>query len=144
VTVVVDSSVAIKWLVTEHDSEFAFFLLRTWRRQQIVPLMPQWAQLEVANSLLQLVIRGQMDSTDAVIHLTELARFVTCVESSQGHSGRALMYAQRLGLRAVYDLHFLVLAQELGCELWTADERFWRTVSGEFPFVRWLGNVTVS
>jgi predicted nucleic acid-binding protein len=36
------------------------------------------------------------------------------------------------------------LAEELDCELWTADERFWRLTRTDFPFVRWLGGLSVA
>ena len=40
---------------------------------------------------------------------------------------------------AVYDSHYLALAETLGCDLWTADERFYRAVSPVAPNVRWVG-----
>ena len=37
---------------------------------------------------------------------------------------RALQVASKLSQGAVYDAHYLALADILGCEYWTADERF--------------------
>ena len=31
------------------------------------------------------------------------------------------------------------VAESHRCECWTADERLWNTVQGEFPWVRWIG-----
>jgi predicted nucleic acid-binding protein len=49
--------------------------------------------------------------------------------------------ADRLGCLATYDTHYLVLAEYLACEFWTADERLANAVRGELPWVRWLGEV---
>jgi predicted nucleic acid-binding protein len=135
---------AVKWLVDEPDSPIANRLHLQLAAQGIDRLMPRWALLEVSNAILQKVARGHLALGDATIHLSELPRFVTLVDSTLDHSKRALTIAHQLGLPAVYDAHFLVLAEELGCELWTADERFWRTVVGQFPFVRWLGDDRVA
>jgi predicted nucleic acid-binding protein len=40
---------------------------------------------------------------------------------------------------AVYDTHYLALADILGCDLWTADERFFNSVKEQQPRVKWLG-----
>ena len=52
---------------------------------------------------------------------------------------RALELASRLKQGAVYDAHYLALAESLGCELWTADQRFYRAVSSSVDNVRWIG-----
>lgn len=52
---------------------------------------------------------------------------------------RAIELAGRFRQRAVYDAHYLALAEDLDCELWTADRRFYEAVYGRSPFVRLLG-----
>ena len=55
---------------------------------------------------------------------------------------RALELASRLGLGATYDSHYLALAETLGCDLWTADEKFYRAASQAARNVRWIGEPT--
>ena len=43
---------------------------------------------------------------------------------------RALESATDLQQGAVYDAHYLALAEDFGCELWTADQRFHRAAGG--------------
>jgi len=50
-----------------------------------------------------------------------------------------LEFALRYGV-PVYDSIYPVLAQDEQCPLLTADERLWRAVAGQLPFVRWLGS----
>lgn len=46
--------------------------------------------------------------------------------------------ADQLRQDAAYDAHYLALAETLNCDLWTADERFYRAASATFKFVKWL------
>ncbi len=38
------------------------------------------------------------------------------------------------------EAHYLALAELFGCEWWTADERLFKTVRHELPWVPWIGN----
>lgn len=53
--------------------------------------------------------------------------------------GRSLELASRLNQGAVYDAHYLALAETLDCELRTADESFFRVTSPVVENVRWMG-----
>lgn len=39
-----------------------------------------------------------------------------------------------------YDAMYVTLAQSLGCDLWTDDQRVLRALAGRLPFVRWIGD----
>ena len=52
---------------------------------------------------------------------------------------RALQLASQLKQNAAYDAHYLALAESLSCELWTADERFYRAASPSIDKVHWIG-----
>ena len=58
--------------------------------------------------------------------------------------GKALEMASRFGQGAAYDAHYLALAESLRCELWTADEKFYRSVGQELWHLRWIGEFVVS
>ena len=57
--------------------------------------------------------------------------------------GRSLELASLLDQGPVYDAHYLVLAEALECELWTADERFYVAASSVAQNVHWLGEFVV-
>jgi predicted nucleic acid-binding protein len=59
-------------------------------------------------------------------------------------STRALELADRFGLSATYDAHYLALAEREGCEYWTADERLWNSVRAQLGWVRWLGEYSAA
>jgi predicted nucleic acid-binding protein len=56
---------------------------------------------------------------------------------------RAFELADRLERPVAYDTHYLALAEHLGCEFWTADERLVNAVQGALPWVKWLGQMSI-
>jgi predicted nucleic acid-binding protein len=56
-----------------------------------------------------------------------------------GNHTRAMELADQLRQDAAYDAHYLALAETLDCELWTADERFYRAANVLFQRLKWLG-----
>ncbi len=66
-----------------------------------------------------------------------LASQIQCYDSPDLHR-RAMELAQELGQGAAYDSHYLALAEILDCEMWTADERFYRSASPRATRLRLL------
>lgn len=56
-----------------------------------------------------------------------------------GLSFSGLRLAAIAPLGASYDAHYLVLAEELRCELWTVDRRFYLATRLQYPAVHCLG-----
>ena len=56
-------------------------------------------------------------------------------------STRALELALRSKRPASYDAHYLALAEYLGCELWTADERLWNATHTAHDTLAWVRGV---
>lgn len=52
-SVVVDASIAVKWVVEEPGSEDARALLETWLAADMQPVAPSWLACEVSNILYQ-------------------------------------------------------------------------------------------
>ena len=100
---------------------------------------PHLMPVEVANALHRRVTRNEM-SVEVAAHLIEnlLSSGIELHETPNLH-GRALELASLTQQGAVYDAHYLALAETLGCDLWTADERFYRGASPVAQNVHWLG-----
>lgn len=139
-SVVVDASLAAKWLVNEVHSDKAFALARSWARSGIQPVAPYLMPVEVANALFQRVLRAQV-SLEVATRLLQglLDAGIELREPTDIHS-RALELATRLQQGAVYDAHYLALAESMDCELWTADQRFYEAASAVSGRVKWLGS----
>ena len=141
--VVVDASLALKWLLKEEDSNQAQALLESWGREDRRPAAPHLLPAEVTNALHQQVVRGELTVPRAVTLIDDLRSLVDLHPLPHLHA-RALELASELGQGAAYDCHYLALAETLDCELWTADDRFHRAASPAFPFVHALGEVDAS
>ena len=136
--VVVDASLAIKWAVLENDSERALALLDLWQVRGEQLLAPPLFRPEVTNVLHQKTRRGVLDRSDAA-EMSDALISLVAVREPPGIYGRALALAGELNLSATHDALYLALAESEGCEMWTADRRFVRSVQARFDRVRWVG-----
>ena len=142
--VVVDASLAFKWLVKEEHSDRADALGRSWASQGTRRAALYFMPVEVANALHRRVVRAEMSVHDVVRLIDKLLASGLELHETPGLHGRALELASRLRQGAVYDSHYLALAEALGCELWTADEKFCRAANPIADNVRWLGEFVPS
>ena len=141
--VVVDASLAVKWLVEEDDSDKAHAILQSWVAQDITRIAPYLMPFEVANVLHRRVLRGDLNVGDSTRIIARLLDSRLELHHPAGLHVRALQLASELNQSAAYDAHYLALAESVGCELWTADERFYRAVSPGIDSVRWIGEFGV-
>ncbi len=139
-SVVVDASLAIKWLVEEDDSDRAHAVLQSWVAQDITRIAPYLMPFEVANALHRRVLRGELNVGDSIRMIARLLASRLELHQPPDLHVRALQLASQLKQNAAYDAHYLALAESVGCELWTADERFYKAASQGVSNVRLLGD----
>ena len=137
--VVVDASLAFKWLVSEENSDLAQSISRSWANNGIQVVAPYLMPVEVANALRRRVVRGELTLDDAVQLLEYLLASGIELRDEPNLHARALQVQVDLNQGAVYDAHYLALADILGCEYWTADERFYRSAAPSAQNVHWIG-----
>nr|WP_209842069.1 type II toxin-antitoxin system VapC family toxin [Rubellimicrobium aerolatum] len=121
---VVDASVALKWLVEEPGSEAALAL----QHQDLAA--PALLRIETANVLRTLVARGAAEAAQArdLLGLLQIAP-VTIIDPDDALETRALALALDLN-HPVYDCVYLALAERLNRSLITADGRLLRALRG--------------
>ena len=137
-TVVVDASVAVKWVLQEEHTEEALRLWDRWQESSEFVVAPRLFSAEVTNVMHQRVRRGQLASADAAEILDTLLSIVA-VSEPEGLYGRSFALAGLLGLNSTYDAVYLALAEAEECDMWTADLRFVRAAQVRFPRVRPIG-----
>ena len=139
--VIVDASLAVKWLVREEHSDEARAISRSWASEGTRTAAPYLMPVEVANALHRRVVRGELAADDAARLLENLLASGIELREPPGIHVRALEVARELAQGAVYDSHYLALAQKLDCDLWTADEKFFRVARQAAPNIRWIGEL---
>lgn len=127
ITLVVDASVAIKWVIDEPGTAEAL-ALRRYRLSAPDLLIP-----ECANILWKKVRRKELIQAEALLAARLLARADVDLVPMR----RLLEAATKLAMaldHPAYDCVYLSLAQSSGCALVTADERLCAKVGGHgFP-----------
>jgi predicted nucleic acid-binding protein len=116
-TIVVDASVALKWVLDEPDSEAAV----TLRREELIA--PVLWLAEAANALWRGVRIGQLTADQANAGFSELRNAPVASLAMEPHLDRALQLAMELG-HPVYDCIYLALALHHDTHVVTADRRF--------------------
>jgi predicted nucleic acid-binding protein len=144
--VVVDASIALKWMINETDSSTALAVLTEWINREIEIHAPSLLAYEVTNALYRRVRKGEIPFYDAMRGLIEIIYRVVEFDFPEDpeFNIRAMELGQQFGLPAAYDSHYLALAESKGCELWTADLRMWNTVKGKLDWVRWMGDYSTN
>jgi predicted nucleic acid-binding protein len=137
----VDASVAVKWILDEERSDRVRALYSTAVHTGEPIVAPPLLPLEVTNILRQRMrTRDSLSLVAATQHLNDFLALRIELHNPVGLHYWALVLADALGLPATYDAHYLALAEHLGCELWTDDQRLIQQVSRSLPFVRWIGD----
>lgn len=135
----VDARVAAKWVLPEEYTEQALALYAATVQAREPVVAPLLLPFEVTNIIRQRMLRTNLSLTDADQILTLFFTFPVTLQTAENLSYRALHLADRYGLPATYDAHYVALAELLGCELWTDDRRLLRLLNGALPFVQWIG-----
>ena len=144
IPVVVDASVALKWVVPAEElaRQAQALLADTLHAGQAI-VGPPHLPGEVGNALFQ-----RVRSQEPARHLTDeeareaLATFLTIpvqLLAPPELYERALTFALTHNLPSLYDSLYVVLAQILGAELWTADRRLLTALGSNTPWVRFIG-----
>ena len=137
-TVVVDASLALRWVLQEDHSPDAVRLRVHWHETAQALIAPPIFRSEVTNAVHQQVRQSQLSHSVAFEAIELLIRSVSISEPA-GLYSRALALARDLSLGSTYDALYVALAELEGCEVWTADRRLVRSTQARFPQVRWVG-----
>jgi predicted nucleic acid-binding protein len=142
--VVVDASVALKWVLFEEFNAQARALYQEALNAHRPLVVPPHFFSEVTSALYQRTRSREqarhLSEDEAHEALTSFFRFR--VEPSQPANlyERAFVFARDHRLPSLYDIIYIVLAQMIAGTLWTADQRLFTTASPVAPWVRWIGD----
>ncbi|WP_231621649.1 type II toxin-antitoxin system VapC family toxin [Sphingomonas sp. 37zxx] len=122
-TVIIDASVGVKWIVPEEDHEAAAALIGDQRLYA-----PALFFSEVGNALVKKHRRGEIVIAEVAQSFADLPLLITSVDECRV-MGRAMQLATELG-HSIYDCVYVALAEDMRVELVTADLKFVAKLEG--------------
>ena len=137
---VLDSSVALKWVLAEPDSPKARQLRADFRAAVHELLAPDVFEIEIAHALTRAERQGRIAVPQAGVLWADIMMTPPQLERSGLLLPRAIAVssAARAG---VYDCLYVALAEREGCELVTADGKLLKNLQPSFPFITPLSSL---
>jgi predicted nucleic acid-binding protein len=117
VRIVVDASVAVKWVLNETGSEAAFAL----RNDELIA--PALLLAEAGNALWRRARIGEITADEANLRMSELLKAPVALLAIEPYIEPALTLATGIG-HPIYDCIYLALALHQQTHVVTADRRF--------------------
>lgn len=135
--IIVDSSVAIKWYVTEEHSEEARRLLTDYQSGALDFLAPDLIYAEVGSIVWKKQTLRGLPMSDAEAVLAAFHALPMTITPSADLFQDAYQIAIVTG-RTVYDCLYLALSVRENCRFVTADEKLANAVSSAYSQTIWL------
>jgi predicted nucleic acid-binding protein len=131
---VLDSSVALKWVLSEPDSGKAIRLRDEYKNAVHDLISPDIFTPEIANGLASAERQGRIKTGEAVTFLYDIIRTAPLIHPTPPLLIRAIEISLSTK-QAVYDCIYLALAESEGCEMVSADDQFVRKLRPAFPIL---------
>ena len=131
---VLDSNVALKWVLAEPDSTKALRLRDDYRNSVHELLAPDVFEVEVAHALTRAERQRRIAVPQAGILWADILSTPPQLDPSSPLLPRAISIssAARIG---IYDCLYVALAEREGCELVTSDDKLVKKLQPSFPFI---------
>jgi len=137
VTLVLDTSAILKWVLNEEDSEKARRILDAYVDGALELIAPSLVFPEAGNVLARMVRRGKLTSQAARACFRMVLEYSPAIQDSSDLHELSLELALE-HRQSHYDCLFLALARAQNCKLITADEKFFRGMRQAFPEIQLL------
>jgi predicted nucleic acid-binding protein len=142
-SLVIDANLVAALVLPLPYSEQTVYKITAWKQSGTDLRAPLLLEYEVAAILRKAVVTGWLTTDVATEAMRKILNLnVQCVVPTPELHEQALRWAERLGHSKTYDAHYLALAEQLGSEFWTADQRL---VNGAqqsgATWVYWIGKM---
>jgi predicted nucleic acid-binding protein len=136
---VLDSSIAVKWVIPEADTAAAIRLRDAYLVGKHALFAPDVFPIEVAHAIAKAERQGRISAGDGVPYLTDLLTMLPILVESLSLLPRAFAIASaaRIG---VYDCLYVALAESRQYEFLTADDRLIKALQPQFPWIKSLAD----
>jgi predicted nucleic acid-binding protein len=132
---VIDSSVSLKWWLDDEDYvDEARKILLQIHAGRIIPVVPDLWYYEVVNGIRTAVFRKRITKKQGRTFIIEMLSLGFETMSIVFYLPKIFDYAIKYKY-AIYDLSYLVLAEEQKIQCVTGDTKFFNTVKDDLSFV---------
>ena len=131
---VLDSSVAVKWVIAEPLDDKAHRLRDDSRNAVHEFLAPDAFPLEVGHALTRAERQGRIRRANGWLSWRAVMADAPHLEPSLALMDRAYEISSQMRV-GIYDCLYVALAEREGCEFVTADDRLVRNLGRQFPFI---------
>ncbi len=140
--VVADSSIFLASVLQERLTPKAVSLIQFWATTNVTLAAPSLFQYEIIAVLRKNVYLGRISQQEAIrgrdILLSQPIQFLFDDDLLR----RAFDLSTRFNRSTAYDSQYLAVAERLGCDFWTVDERLYNSVANDLTWVKWLDTFT--
>ena len=140
--VVADSSIFLASIFQESLTPKATAIIKFWVTTNVNLAAPSLFQYEIVAVLRKHVYQGNITLQESVkgrdILLSQPIQFLFDDDLLR----RAYDLSTRFNRPTAYDSQYLAVAERLGCEFWTVDERLYNAVANDLSWVKWLNTFT--
>jgi len=131
---VLDSSVAFKWFVREHDTDTALPLRENYRDGRLDLVAPEVFSVEVVHAITKAERQKRIGRDEGRSAVADLFAILPRLAKDLPILPRAYDIASTMRI-GIYDCLYVALAERERCESITADEKLVRNLSQAFPFI---------
>ncbi|MGP0068164.1 MAG: type II toxin-antitoxin system VapC family toxin [Isosphaeraceae bacterium] len=137
---VLDSNVALKWVLPEIDDAKAIRIRDEFSLGIHELCSPDVFPVEVAHSLAKAERRGEIKQGEGALKMADVFAYMPDLYPYLPLLPKAFAIASHFRI-GVYDCLYVVLAEREGCEFLTADDRLVRALQATFPFITSLASL---
>ena len=131
---VIDSSVAVKWVLAEKDDVKARQLRDEFRNAVRDLLAPDVFTTELAHALTRAERQKRITPGEALVLWTDVMTTSPKLGPGLPLTPRAIEISSQMHI-GVYDGLYIALAERERCEFITADDRLFRNLHSKFPLI---------
>jgi predicted nucleic acid-binding protein len=133
----VDANLIVRLITDPHDKRVQP-RWEQWDAEKRQFAAPTLLLYEVTNAIYQYQKHGLFSAEAGQLALTAALALPLQLYGDAELHRQALNLARQYSLPATYDAHYLALADRLGAEFWTRDERLFKAVQADLSWVNLL------